>query len=121
MMKTLIGTCVISAIVGAVLLSPPLAFAATTCTWTDVGTVRKLNNDCTTDETLTIPDGFTFDGNGFQITALDPADGHFVGAVLTNGGATAHVIDALITAELTKDICDAGALRLRGIDVLPKN
>jgi len=64
---------------------------------------------------LGIPDGFTFDGNGFQITAVDPAGDHFRGAVLANDGTTAHIIDVLITAELTVNACDSGADRLRGI------
>ncbi|MBW2541450.1 MAG: hypothetical protein JRF15_05095, partial [Deltaproteobacteria bacterium] len=114
-MRAMVGVCAVTLVAGFFLLLPMSAIAATTCTWTDVGMVRKLNNDCTTDETLGIPDGYTFDGNGFQITALDPAGGHFVGAVLVNEGAVANVIDVLITAELTANVCDGGADRLRGI------
>jgi len=113
-MRMVSGAWIASAIAGVSLIVSISASATTTCTWTDTGTVRKLNNDCTTDQTLGIPDGFTFDGNGFQITALDPAGDHFRGAVLANLGTTANVIDVLITAELG-NTCDANADRLRGI------
>ncbi len=90
--------------------------AATTCTFTTVGTTMTLDSDCTTDETITIPDGFTLEGNGKTITAIDPPPpGHFRGAVVANGGATAHVTNLTITTAALANVCDAGADRLRGI------
>jgi hypothetical protein len=74
-----------------------------------------LLGDCTTDATLTVPDGFTLDGNGFTITAVDPPGGHFVGAVVKNAGATAHVVDLTVTTLNLANVCDAVDDRLRGI------
>jgi len=75
-----------------------------------------LTADCTTEQTVRIPDGFTFDGDGHTLTAVDPREGHFTGAVLTNQGLTAHVVDVKVTARgLAEQVCDAGAARLRGI------
>jgi hypothetical protein len=57
----------------------------------------------------------TLDGNGYTITAVDPAGGHFVGAVVANGGTTAHVANLTVTASGLANVCDGGADRLRGI------
>lgn len=95
-------------------LAPP-AEAATTCTFTVVGSVMTLNADCTTDAAIIVPDGFTLNGNGFTITAVDPAGGHFKGAVVMNGGATAFVSNLTVEALALANVCDAGANRLRGI------
>jgi parallel beta helix pectate lyase-like protein len=62
-----------------------------------------------------VTDGFTLDGDGHKITAVDPAGGHFVGAVVKNGGTAANVKNVEITAAGLADICDAGGDRLRGI------
>jgi hypothetical protein len=79
------------------------------------GTTYRLLDDCITDQTLLIPDGFTLDGDGHTITAIDPAGGHFIGAIVRNEGSTAHVTDVTVTASALADVCDAGASRLRGI------
>lgn len=71
--------------------------------------------DCVTDETLLVPDGWTLDGDGYAITAVDPAGGHFKGAVVRNAGAVAHVRDLGVTVSGLADACDAGDDRLRGI------
>lgn len=71
--------------------------------------------DCVTDETLLVPDGWTLDGDGRTITAVDPAGGHFKGAVVRNAGAEAHVRDLGVTASGLADACDGGDDRLRGI------
>src|SRR3712207_8069880 len=47
--------------------------------------------DCMTDTSIVIPNGYTLDGGGHTITAVDPVGGHFVGGVIQNGGATANV------------------------------
>ncbi|MFW6075073.1 MAG: right-handed parallel beta-helix repeat-containing protein [Chloroflexota bacterium] len=79
----------------------------------------ELDGDCTTTETILIPDGFTFDGNGHTITAVDPDGSYFKGAVVTNEGSTAAVKDVHIT---TEDLSSCGSsndggedTRLRGI------
>ena len=93
-----------------------LAITATgTCTFTTVGSTNYLNGDCTTPTSIVVPNGETLDGGGFTITAVDPAFGHFLGAVITNGGAVANVTNVRVTASGLSDVCDAGADRLRGI------
>ena len=79
------------------------------------GNTITLVADVVTDETITIPDGYTLDGDGYTITAVDPAGGHFVGAVVMNDGATAHVTHLTVTADGLSNACDGGADRLRGI------
>ncbi len=59
-----------------------------------------LTANCTTNTTLTMHDGWSLDGAGFTITAIDPPSGSFTGPVLTNeivsGGATMNVTDVTI-------------------------
>ena len=99
----------------ALLLAPQPALAANDCTFTDTGSALVLQGDCTTDATIIIPDGYTLDGNGYAITAVDPSDDHFRGAVVANEGAEAHVTNLTVTAEDLSNACDAGVDRLRGI------
>ncbi len=91
------------------------ASATTTCTFTVGGTTMTLDADCTTDATILVPGGFTLDGAGHTITAVDPVGGHFVGAVVANAGAIANVKNLGVTASGLANFCDAGANRLRGI------
>lgn len=97
-----------------VVLSPS-AHAATTCTFTTSGTTMTLDTDCTTDETLLVPDGFTLDGAHNTITAMDPVSGHFTGAVVANAGATAHITRVIVDTMALSNVCDAGDDRLRGV------
>ncbi|HEV8490279.1 MAG TPA: ExeM/NucH family extracellular endonuclease [Candidatus Limnocylindrales bacterium] len=76
---------------------------------------RTLLGDCSTSETIHVPNGWTLDGDGHTISAYDPEGDHFRGAVVANGGAVAHVTDVTITTYNLADVCDAGADRLRGI------
>jgi nitrous oxidase accessory protein NosD len=94
------------------------AFAANNCTFRTGGTMLKLQADCWTDATLSIPDGMTLDGRGHTITAIDPEGGHFVGAVVRNAGAIANVRNLTIEARALADVCDGEGppdQRLRGI------
>ena len=91
------------------------ASAATDCTFTTLGSTMTLDNSCTTDATILIPDGSTLDGAGNTITAVDPSGGHFKGAVVKNGGTSAHVTNLTVTASGLTNVCDAGDDRLRGI------
>jgi hypothetical protein len=78
----------------------------------------KLSADCTTDATILIPNGFTLDGAGHTITAFDPHDGHFLGAVVANEGKSANVKNLRLTANNLIDYCDSSVppdSRLRGI------
>ncbi|ATB46160.1 right-handed parallel beta-helix repeat-containing protein [Corallococcus macrosporus] len=75
-----------------------------------------LTADCTTEGTLYLPDGVTFDGAGHVVTAVDPEGGRFQGAVLRNRGGTAHVRDVTVEARgLSEQACDAGEAGLAGI------
>lgn len=88
------------------------------CSFTTSGTTMTLDADCTTDATILIPDGFTLDGAGHTITAIDPAGGHFLGGVVKNQGATAHVTNLEITTDGLANVCDGSGTpdnRLRGI------
>lgn len=95
------------------IIALPRTVWATPCTFTTVGETMTLNGDCTTDSTIVIPDGFTLDGAGHTITAVDPVAGHFLGAVVRNGGARAAVTNLSVTASGLINVCDAGADRLR--------
>lgn len=93
----------------------PGVSAATTCTFTTVDSTILLDDDCTTDATILVPEGVTLDGRGHTITAVDPAGDHFRGAVVQNDGAMAYVTNLGVTASGLANVCDAGADRLRGI------
>ncbi len=102
--------------VDAVMPGPSVSKAATTdCTFKTKGTTMKLDADCTTDATIFIDDGMTLDGKGHTITAVDPPNDHFRGAVVANSGAVAHVKNLTVTASGLANVCDGGADRLRGI------
>ena len=75
----------------------------------------KLTEDLVVTETFLIPDGYTLDGKGHTITAMDPPGGHFTGAVVMNEGSVAHVKNLTVTASNLANVCDAGGDRLRGI------
>jgi len=82
----------------------------------DAGTqTLTLLADCVTSQTLRVPNGWTLDGDGYTITAVDPVGGHFLGAVVRNDGALANVINVSITASALINACDGGDDRLRGI------
>ena len=70
--------------------------------------VRTLTGDCTTSNTISVPNGWTLNGAGHTITAYDPAGGHFRGAVVANAGAVANVHDLTITGYHLADVCDEG-------------
>jgi hypothetical protein len=71
--------------------------SAQTCNFKVSGTTMTLAADCTTAAAITIPDGFTLNGNGHLITAVDPGNGQFFsGPIVTNGGTTASVKNLLI-------------------------
>ena len=76
---------------------------------------RTLLADCDTSHTISVPNGWTLDGAGHSITAKDPADDHFRGAVVRNAGTSASVRNLTVTASSLNDVCDGGDDRLRGI------
>ncbi|QSQ11816.1 right-handed parallel beta-helix repeat-containing protein [Myxococcus landrumensis] len=76
----------------------------------------SLTNDCTTEQSLWIPDGYTLDGAEHVLTAVDPRGGRFLGAVLRNRGSTAHVRRVKVSARgLSELVCDDVTTRLRGV------
>jgi len=100
------------------LLTISTAFADNNCVFRSARRTLQLQSDCWTDATLLIPDRTTLDGRGRSITALDPAGGHFLGAVVRNAGATAHVRNLTIEAGGLANVCDSEGPpdeRLRGI------
>ena len=67
---------------------------------TDLATeTATLTADCTTATTLSVPDGWTIDGNGHKVIATETAGSSFSGAVLQNAGTSMHVRD--LTVETT--------------------
>jgi hypothetical protein len=95
-----------------------VAEAASTCTFTTQHLRMMLDADCTTDESIIIPDGFILDGNGHTISAVDPPSGGFTSGVIKNGGAVAHVRNVVVTSAGLAVACHPSApvdLRLRGI------
>lgn len=81
-----------------------------------------LQNSCVTTESIVVPHGTMLDGNGYIITATDPEDGYFSGAVITNEPVsqqqprvTINVTNMQINAGNLKNKCDTGDARLRGI------
>ena len=91
-------------------------FEDTTCQFTPDGNTLNLDGDCVTTSTILVPAGFTFNGNGHTITAMDPAGGHFVGAIIRNTpNEDANITNLTVTASGLSDACDAGDYRLRGI------
>src|SRR5262245_26635758 len=86
------------AVSSALTQQPNEARAATTCILVPSGTTLTLAADCTTDGSIVNPNGFTLDGAGHTISAVDPAGDHFRGAVVRNGGAVAHVKNLRVTA-----------------------
>jgi hypothetical protein len=85
------------------------------CEFDTIGTQMRLKRNCTTNETILIPDGYTLDGRNRSITAVDPSGDHFRGGVVENAGSVAHVRNLTIVASGLTDVCDAGDDRLRGV------
>ena len=91
------------------------AFSLVPCVFTTTGTTETLSANCVTDVTILVPNGMTLDGHGHSITGVDPAAGHFVGAVVLNANSVAYVKNLTVTVNGLADVCDDGAPRLRGI------
>lgn len=106
---------IVALAVGVLIGSPHLASATDDCEFVDAGTTRTLQADCTTDATILVPDGYTLDGGGHSITAVDPTGSHFVGAVVANEGTTAYITNLVVQASGLSNACDSGVDRLRGI------
>jgi parallel beta-helix repeat protein len=102
----------------ATVAAAPYAFSSAPCTFTVSGNRMTLDGDCSTSESIVIPDGFTLDGADHSITAVDPEVGLFLGGVLRNGGSTANVVAVHVRALGLANGCSASSPtdnRLRGI------
>lgn len=91
------------------------AMASAQCTFTTVKKTMTLNGDCITTASIIVPDGFTLNGAGHTITAMDPVGDYFKRGVIENGGASADVTNVKITTSALADPCDQGPNRLRGV------
>lgn len=91
------------------------AQATHNCVFSTSGTTLTLTADCTTDATILVPNGYTLDGGNSTITVVDPPGGHFLGAVIKNGGPFANVVNMRITTGGLSNVCDYGDFGLRGI------
>jgi hypothetical protein len=91
------------------------AMASAQCTFTTVKKTMTLNGDCITTASIIVPNGFTLNGAGHTITAMDPVGDYFKRGVIENGGANADVTNVKITTSSLVDPCDQGSTRLRGI------
>jgi len=84
---------------------------AQTCNFVTSGITMTLANDCVTTATITIPDGFTLNGHGHLLTAVDPDPNnavYFPGAVVANasGASSANVKNLIIDApNLASNFC----------------
>ena len=84
---------------GTVALAPPAGAADITvaCDGDTTGTTFTLTADCATTEPLTVPDGFTIDGDGFTISATDAGGDQWDGAIVTNEGVSMNIQNVTIS------------------------
>ena len=97
------------------LLTPLAAGAQAPCRFSESGLVMRLMADCVTDQSIEIPDGFTLDGDGHEILAVDPAGHAFRGAIVVARGVRASIIHTTVTAAMLAGECPTSEHRLRGI------
>jgi hypothetical protein len=78
---------------------------------------QRLLADCVTDEMISVATGWTFDGDGHTIYAVDPAAGRLQAAVLFVGEGVGNVHDVVIDGSGLEAPClsDDGATVLGGI------
>ena len=95
---TIFGAC-IAVIVGLMASIAGAATPATPFTMNAANKTMTLNADITTTTTISVPDGYTLNGNGHKITAVDPAGGAFNGAVVQNAGTVMYVKNLTIDGD----------------------
>jgi len=92
------------------------AIASAQCTFTTIKKTMTLDGDCVTTTSIIVPNGFTLNGAGHTITAMDPVGDYFKRGIIQNGGATADVTNVKVTTSALVDPCDqSSATRLRGV------
>lgn len=93
----------------------------TACQGVVSGTMFTLTANCDTTATLTVPNGFTVNGAGHEITAHDPDPslgqaGLFLGPVITNAGTTMNLTDLTVRGTgFTSFGCNASATPTVGV------
>ena len=80
--------------------APALSCASSSAFTTKNGNMT-LNADCTASSTVLVQNGYTLNGNGHTITAVDPTSGAFDGAVVQNAGTTMNVKNLTINGAST--------------------
>jgi hypothetical protein len=97
---TIVGACIavtaglMASMTGAAAAAIPDSFTVNAASKT-----MTLNANITTDTTIFVPDGYTLDGKGYTITAVDPVGGAFAGAVVQNEGTMMHVKNLKIDSQ----------------------
>lgn len=78
---------------------------------------QRLQEDCVTDETIFITNGWTFDGDGHTVFALDPAGDRLQGAIVMVGEGGGNIHDVVIDGGGLAAPClpDGGATALSGV------
>jgi len=88
------------------------------CLFSESGHTMRLEADCETESTIYVPDGWTLNGQGHTITAVEISEGAWNGAVVRNEGVWANVLNLGIRTADLACICnsrEAPDERLRGI------
>ncbi|WP_426749700.1 right-handed parallel beta-helix repeat-containing protein [Myxococcus sp. Y35] len=85
------------------------------CPVTASGNVLTLTASCATYSSLLIPDGYTLDGAGHFIAAVDAPGQRFVGPIVRNCGSSAFYRNLRLMAVGLSNICDSGDDALTGI------
>jgi len=126
-MRTRVSMLVVTTVVSGQLTVGALAAHAAggsitaACPGVVSGSTFTLSADCDTTATLTVPDGFTVDGAGHEITAHDPdpaagPSGLFLGPVVTNAGASMDLTDLTVRGTgFTAFGCNASATPTVGV------
>ena len=99
---------------GLVSLSSDPSFATNNCIFVTKGKTMSLRNDCTTDATIYVPNGFALLGSGYSITAVDPVGGNFQGAVVRNSGRAVTINYVKIRSNV-QDVCNSVEQGIVGI------
>jgi len=73
----------------------PVALCASTIDY--VGRLITLTADCSTDRTIYVPDGWTLDGNGHSIIAMETSTTAFTGAIVQNAGVLMDIRELTVT------------------------
>ncbi|WP_426749628.1 right-handed parallel beta-helix repeat-containing protein [Myxococcus sp. Y35] len=85
------------------------------CPVSVAGNVLTLVGSCATFSTMFIPEGYTLDGAGHSIIAIDGPTTHFVGPIARNCGTSASYRNLRLMMLGLASVCDVGDDMLTGI------